>query len=113
MNGASRKKGSQAPLDRWGRSRLGPARSLDEATREEGALKKELQKGPDPSTPRSNGCPRSTAGAERYETPLCSANPRPFARLPTTATSSFGSAGFDKYIWNPAPRMVTRSSILA
>lgn len=35
------------------------------------------------------------------------------ARLPTTATSSFGSVGFDRYIWNPAARMLTRSPILA
>ena len=39
--------------------------------------------------------------------------PARFARLLTTAISSLGFAGFDRYIWNPAPRMVTRSSILA
>lgn len=35
------------------------------------------------------------------------------ARLYTTAINSLGSAGLERYIWNPVARMFTRSSILA
>ena len=53
------------------------------------------------------------SGGGLYEAARCFPSPWRFVRLLTTATSSFGSAGFDRYIWNPAPRMVKRSSTLA
>ena len=49
-------------------------------------------------------------GAPGVSTP---ARCRRAERLATTAISSLGSAGFERYIWNPAARILTRSSILA
>src|SRR6185503_5379206 len=46
--------------------------------------------------------PFSSAGRRRRD-----------ARLATTAINSPGSAGFERYIWKPAARMLTRSSIVA
>jgi hypothetical protein len=56
-------------------------------------------------------CPRKRP----YElSPLSSAGRlRRDARLATTAINSPGSAGFERYIWKPAARMLTRSSVVA
>src|SRR6187399_542312 len=56
---------------------------------------------------------RSASGPRRYERDSGKAGTTRFERLRTTAINSLGSAGFDRYIWKPAPRIETRSSILA